>query len=252
MSDESVRQPSTRRSTSARRSAVRRGGCALSELARAVGQPAPTLHRTLAVLKRRGYVRQDDETQRYGLTLKMLDAASSCSGALSFACTRIRCSASTSSGRDAARFSRCPPRDEVTYVWAAGEDEVAMRTVYGRGMPGHCALNFSPAHATRRLSCLKLAGDAGAGRPAGRIERLGPAEPPGPQRLGLHVRPGSRLYGSRGGAGRPVRPSGRRPRARYGIPAGVPGSRPADFGAARPSAGRVHERDRLTRSFEED
>ena len=25
------------------------------------------------MLKRRGYVRQDDETQRYGLTLKMLD-----------------------------------------------------------------------------------------------------------------------------------------------------------------------------------
>ena len=48
-------------------------GVALSELARAVGQPPPTLHRTLAVLKRRGYVRQDDETQRYGLTLKMLD-----------------------------------------------------------------------------------------------------------------------------------------------------------------------------------
>ena len=31
------------------------------------------MHRLLGVLKRRGYVRQDDETQRYGLTLKMLD-----------------------------------------------------------------------------------------------------------------------------------------------------------------------------------
>ena len=31
------------------------------------------MHRLLAVLKKRGYVRQDDETQRYGLTLKMLD-----------------------------------------------------------------------------------------------------------------------------------------------------------------------------------
>ena len=48
-------------------------GMSLSDLARALRQPAPTVHRLLAVLKKRGYVRQDDESQRYGLTLKMLD-----------------------------------------------------------------------------------------------------------------------------------------------------------------------------------
>ena len=48
-------------------------GMSLSDLARALRQPASTVHRLLAVLRRRGYVRQDDETQRYGLTLKMLD-----------------------------------------------------------------------------------------------------------------------------------------------------------------------------------
>ena len=48
-------------------------GMSLSELARSVRQPAPTVHRLLRVLKERGYVRQDDETQKYGLTLKMLD-----------------------------------------------------------------------------------------------------------------------------------------------------------------------------------
>ena len=48
-------------------------GMSLSDLARALRQPASTVHRLLSVLKKRGYVRQDDETQRYGLTLKMLD-----------------------------------------------------------------------------------------------------------------------------------------------------------------------------------
>ena len=48
-------------------------GASVGELARTLGLPAPTVHRLLAVLKRRGYVRQDEETQRYGLTLKMLD-----------------------------------------------------------------------------------------------------------------------------------------------------------------------------------
>ena len=48
-------------------------GMSVSELARALKQPPSTVHRLLGVLKRRGYVRQDEETQRYALTLKMLD-----------------------------------------------------------------------------------------------------------------------------------------------------------------------------------
>jgi DNA-binding IclR family transcriptional regulator len=45
----------------------------VAELSRALHQPPPSIHRLLGVLKRRGYVRQDEDTQRYGLTLKMLD-----------------------------------------------------------------------------------------------------------------------------------------------------------------------------------
>ena len=45
----------------------------VTELARVLRQPAPTVHRLLCVLKRRGFVRQDEETLRYSLTLKMLD-----------------------------------------------------------------------------------------------------------------------------------------------------------------------------------
>ena len=119
-------------------------GVALSELARAMGQPASTLHRTLAVLKRRGYVRQDDETPRYGLTLKMLDMRFRRWAARNCGCTPICCCASTCCARPSAR-SRHPARGEVTYLWRAAADEVAMRTVYGREMPAHCALYFSAA-----------------------------------------------------------------------------------------------------------
>jgi DNA-binding IclR family transcriptional regulator len=48
-------------------------GLSVSALARQLHQPAPTVHRLLGVLKRRGYVRQDEDTARYSLTLKMLD-----------------------------------------------------------------------------------------------------------------------------------------------------------------------------------
>jgi len=37
--------------------------------------------------------------------------------------------------REFRTFLSVPATDEVTYVWAAGPDEVAMRTVYGREMP---------------------------------------------------------------------------------------------------------------------
>ena len=49
------------------------GGMTLTDLARAVHQPRPSVHRLLGILKRRGFVRQDDDTQRYSLSLKMLD-----------------------------------------------------------------------------------------------------------------------------------------------------------------------------------
>ena len=50
-----------------------REGAPLRELAAKAHLPSPTTHRLLSVLRRRGFVRQDPETGRYGLTLKVLD-----------------------------------------------------------------------------------------------------------------------------------------------------------------------------------
>ena len=169
-------------------------GVALSDLARAVRQPAPTLHRTLAVLKRRGYVRQDDETQRYGLTLKMLDLSFQLLGGSELrlhAYPVLREHVMRSRSRT---FLAVPARDEVTYVWAAGPDEVAMRTVFGREMPAHCALYFAVGQGTRRLSCLRLPVESGAARPPGRVEHLGFGGTRWAPTAVLHVCPGARLH----------------------------------------------------------
>lgn len=160
-------------------------GMTLSDLARAVRQPASTVHRLLAVLKRRGYVRQDDETQRYGLTLKMLDLSFRSLGQ-----SELRLHAYPIMREYVLRtpyrgFIAIPASGEVTYVWSMGADEVAMRTVYGKEMPGHCAMYFSPRQATRRLSCLRLAAPAELHEPEATVVRLGPPpiEPNALQRL---------------------------------------------------------------------
>jgi DNA-binding IclR family transcriptional regulator len=170
-------------------------GMSLSDLARALRQPAPTVHRLLAVLKRRGYVRQDDETQRYGLTLKMLDLSFRSLGQ-----SELRLHAYPIMREYVLRtpyrgFIAIPASGEVTYLWSNGPDEVAMRTVYGKEMPGHCAMYFSPTYAeatagkprqaTRRLSCLRLAAPAELSRPEAAVLRLGPppVEPDALQRL---------------------------------------------------------------------
>ena len=160
-------------------------GMSLSDLARALRQPASTVHRLLAVLKKRGYVRQDDETQRYGLTLKMLDLSFRSLGQ-----SELRLHAYPIMREYVLRtpyrgFIAIPASGEVTYVWSTGPDEVAMRTVYGKEMPGHCAMYFSPRQATRRLSCLRLAAQAELTKPESTVVRLGPppVEPDALQRL---------------------------------------------------------------------
>lgn len=166
-------------------------GMSLSDLARAVRQPASTVHRLLAVLKRRGYVRQDDETQRYGLTLKMLDLSFRTLGR-----SELRLHAYPIMREYVLRtphrgFIAIPASGEVTYVWSTGPDEVAMRTVYGKEMPGHCAIYFSPGsaggarQATRRLSCLRLATPSELNKPEATVVRLGPppVEPDALQRM---------------------------------------------------------------------
>ena len=160
-------------------------GMSLSDLARALRQPASTVHRLLAVLKKRGYVRQDDESQRYGLTLKMLDLSFRSLGQ-----SELRLHAYPIMREYVLRtpyrgFIAIPSSGEVTYVWSTGPDEVAMRTVYGKEMPGHCAMYFSPRQATRRLSCLRLAAPAELAKPEATVVRLGPppVEPDALQRL---------------------------------------------------------------------
>lgn len=158
-------------------------GMSLGELARLLRQPAPSVHRTLGVLKRRGYVRQDEETQRYGLTLKMLDLSFQLLGRSELrlhAYPVLREYVLRSGTRS---FLAIPARDEVTYVWASGPDEVLMRTVFGREMPAHCSIYFAPAQATRRLSCLRLAAHDEQGGGPSPVARLGPEAPEGPHRL---------------------------------------------------------------------
>ncbi len=156
------------------------GGLSVAELARAVGQPRPTVHRLLAVLKRRDYVRQDEETQRYSLSLKMLDLSFRLLGR-----SEIRLHAYpvlrdyvVRSGERA--FVAIPAMGEVTYVWKTGPDEVAMQTAYGRSMPAHCSIFFDASLTRRRLSCLRttMAGGADAA-----VQRLGPPLPASVQRL---------------------------------------------------------------------
>ena len=108
------------------------------------------------MLKRRGYVRQDEETQRYGLTLKMLDLSFRFLGRSELRLHAYPVLREYVLGSGLRAFIAVPAADEVTYVWATGADDVAMRTVYGKAMPAHCSLYFSPTQATRRLGCLRL------------------------------------------------------------------------------------------------
>lgn len=149
-------------------------GASVGELARALGQPAPTVHRLLSVLKRRGYVRQDEETQRYGLTLKMLDLSFQFLGRSELRLHAYPVVRDYVLRTGLRAFIAIPAADEVTYVWATGADEVAMRTVYGREMPAHCALYFSPTLATRRLGCLRLERSQDVSGGAALLKRLGP------------------------------------------------------------------------------
>jgi acetolactate synthase regulatory subunit len=160
-------------------------GMSLSELARTLRQPPSTVHRFLGVLRRRGYVRQDEETQRYALTLKMLDLSFKSLGRSelrlhAYPIMREYVLRTTHRG-----FIAIPATGEVTYLWTAGPDEVAMHTVYGKEMPNHCALYFSPRQATRRLSCLRLVKTEDVAHAEKAVVRLGPppVEPDAVQRL---------------------------------------------------------------------
>ena len=148
-------------------------GLSVSALARALDMPPPTVHRLLSLLKRRGYVRQDDETARYQLTLKVVDLGFRLLGRSELKLhaypvlreytlrTRARC------------FIAAQAVGEVTYMWSTGPDEVATHTAYGKEMPGHCELYFDEAQARRRLSCLRLVTPGDVTGSAEVVNRLG-------------------------------------------------------------------------------
>jgi hypothetical protein len=157
-------------------------GLSVTELAKTLRQPAPTVHRLLAVLKRRGFVRQDEDTSRYSLTLKMLDLSFRLLGR-----SELRLHAYPVLREYVLRtglraFVAVPPGGEVTYLWNAGPDDVGMYTAYGRQMPVHCAVYLDRA-ADKRLSCLRLEQPRDAVQPDRIAVRFGkdatdPARPP--------------------------------------------------------------------------
>jgi DNA-binding transcriptional ArsR family regulator len=130
-------------------------GLSVTELGRSLKLPAPTVHRLLSVLKRRGFVRQDEESSRYSLTLKMLDLSFRLLGR-----SELRLHAYPVLREYVLRtglraFVAVPAVGEVTYLWSAGPDDVGMYTTHGRQMPVHCAI-YLDASADRRLTCLRL------------------------------------------------------------------------------------------------
>jgi IclR family transcriptional regulator, KDG regulon repressor len=154
-------------------------GLTVTELARALRQPAPTVHRLLGALKRRGYVRQDEDTSRYGLTLKMLDLSFRLLGRSELRLHAYPVVREHVLRTGARAFVAVPAIGEVTYVWVAGPDEVAMHTAYGREMPNHCALYFSEGAVPRRLSCLRLSRRSDLEKSEEVVCRLGAPNPGG-------------------------------------------------------------------------
>ena len=158
-------------------------GLALTDVARAVGLPRPSVHRLLAVLKRRGYVRQDDESGKYSLTMKMLDLSFRLLGRSELRLHAYPLLREYVLGGSARSFVAVPASADVTYIWGAGPDEAAMRTAYGKQMPAHCADYFEDAQGTRRLSCLRLSAAADLASSPAVVIRLGSPDADGGQRL---------------------------------------------------------------------
>ena len=85
-------------------------GVNLVGLARALELPAQTVHRLLAVLKRRGYVRQDDDTSRYRLTLKVLRSGFQAVGTFRAQAARVPGASGVRAADGSPLFHRGTPR----------------------------------------------------------------------------------------------------------------------------------------------
>jgi len=153
------------------------GGMSLSDLARALKQPRPSVHRLLTVLKRRGYVRQDEETQHYSLSVKMLDLCFRLLGRSELRLHAYPVLRDYAAQSGYHTFLSVPSAGEVTDIWRSEAGDVAMRMAYGKEMPAHCASYFGgnagSAPATRRLSCLRLAEPRDVSRSGELVRHLG-------------------------------------------------------------------------------
>jgi hypothetical protein len=149
-------------------------GLSVTELGKSLKLPAPTVHRLLAVLKRRGFVRQDEESSRYSLTLKMLDLSFRQLGRSELRLHAYPVLREYVLRTGSRAFVALPAGGEVTYLWNAGPDDVGMYTAYGRQMPAHCAI-YLEATADRRLSCLRLEHARDASQPERIAVRFGKA-----------------------------------------------------------------------------
>ena len=119
---------------------------------------------------------QDEDTSWYRLTLKVLDLGFRQLGRSELKLHAYPLLREYALRTGARCFIAAPPASEVTYVWSAGQDEVAMHTAYGKEMPGHCSLYFDEVQATRRLSCLRLATPGDVEDANAQVVRLGPTE----------------------------------------------------------------------------
>ena len=164
---------------------ARPDGLSVSELARTLELPVSTVHRLLAGLRSRGYVRQDEGTSRYYLTLKVLDLGFRLLGRSELKLHAYPVLREYALRTGARCFIAAPAAGgEVTYAWSTGPDEVAMHTAYGKEMPGHCSVYLDPVQAKRRLSCLRLVERIDVESSDTAIRRFGPADAQdGAQRL---------------------------------------------------------------------
>jgi IclR family transcriptional regulator, KDG regulon repressor len=134
------------------------GGMSLSDLSRALKLPRPSVHRLLTVLKRRGYVRQDGQTQRYSLGVKTLDLSFRMLGRSELRMHAYPVLRDYAAQTGCDLFLAVPPTGEVTMVRRGGAGEVGMSADYGREMPLHCVHRASDDGALARpaVSCLRL------------------------------------------------------------------------------------------------
>ena len=151
------------------------GGMSLSDLSRALKLPRPSVHRLLTVLKRRGYARQDEQTQRYSLGVKTVDLSFRMLGRSELRMHAYPVLRDYAAQTGCDLFLAVPSAGEVTTIRRGAAGDVSMSADYGREMPSHCVLyaagNGKPAET--EVSCLRLADARDVTRGLELVRRVG-------------------------------------------------------------------------------